>query len=337
MRALNGLRPIVLALALLAAAGCSARAASQRPDPSTLVVLERTDGASMNPLYSQTVQDSEYVGLIFDGLTTIGPDYGPVPWLGTSFTHTPDGLHWTPYGTGPILGNGAGGEPGYAIRSNLLKVGDEIRCYYIDTYGSLRMARSSDGYLFHAESRPVVPFNALSGLGYYRFDSTGFCLDHGVWWMVIDVERTVGIHYQLYLFKSTDNAETFQPVSGPLDSLRIGGAVASYGSPRALVKINGMYHLWYLWNVPSVIWHAQSPDLYNWYPDKAPTLGYSKDMFGLADCNQTADTCIIEMPGGRTFLYYDGTDNLNAAGKIGVAIFPGTLEQYARRCDAAKR
>lgn len=95
MRALNGLRPIVLALALLAAAGCSARAASQRPDPSTLVVLERTDGASMNPLYSQTVQDSEYVGLVFDGLTTIGPDYAPRPWLGTSFAHTPDGLHWT--------------------------------------------------------------------------------------------------------------------------------------------------------------------------------------------------------------------------------------------------
>jgi peptide/nickel transport system substrate-binding protein len=91
---LNRLRPVALVLAVLAA-GCSARAATQRPDPSTLVVLERTDGASMNPLYAQTVQDAEYGGLVFDALTTIGPDYAPRPWLATSWTNTPDGLHWT--------------------------------------------------------------------------------------------------------------------------------------------------------------------------------------------------------------------------------------------------
>jgi peptide/nickel transport system substrate-binding protein len=84
---------LVLAVCLLA--GCSARAATGR-DADTLVDLTRADGATMNPMYAETVQDgSIYSQLLFDGLSYVGADYLPHPRLATSWSYTPDGLHWT--------------------------------------------------------------------------------------------------------------------------------------------------------------------------------------------------------------------------------------------------
>lgn len=88
----RSLRAVALAL-MCAIAGCSGSSAATR-DPGTLVAVLGADGATMNPLYATTVQDAAYYGLVFDALTTIGPDYGPRPWLATSWTHSDD-LHWT--------------------------------------------------------------------------------------------------------------------------------------------------------------------------------------------------------------------------------------------------
>ena len=83
------------AAAIFALAGCSANAQSQR-DPNTLVALTRTDGATMNPLYTETVQDGQiYTQLLYDALSYVGEDYLPHPRLATSWAHSPDGLHWT--------------------------------------------------------------------------------------------------------------------------------------------------------------------------------------------------------------------------------------------------
>src|ERR1700721_1973616 len=86
------------ALALAAAValgGCAAGAQTHR-DPNTLVDLTRTDGATMNPMYGETVEDEEiYDQLLFDGLSYVGTDYLPHPRLATSWTHSPDGKHWT--------------------------------------------------------------------------------------------------------------------------------------------------------------------------------------------------------------------------------------------------
>ena len=75
-------------------AGCGA-AAAPKPDPGTLVEVDRADGATMNPLYAQSQQDAIlYVTLLFDGLTAIGPGFVPVPALATAWSHSPDGLTW---------------------------------------------------------------------------------------------------------------------------------------------------------------------------------------------------------------------------------------------------
>ena len=79
----------------MALAGCSAGGQLHR-DPDTLVSLARADGATMNPMYAETVQDgSIYDQLLFDSLSYVGADYLPHPRLASSWTHSPDGLHWT--------------------------------------------------------------------------------------------------------------------------------------------------------------------------------------------------------------------------------------------------
>ena len=92
MRALIACALLATALAL---AGCGPRAEAKR-DPNTLIGLTRTDGATLNPMYGETVQDAAiYDNLVFEALTTIGADYLVHPMLATSWSHSPDGLHWT--------------------------------------------------------------------------------------------------------------------------------------------------------------------------------------------------------------------------------------------------
>ncbi len=91
--ALRRFAALLAAVVLLA--GCSARSAPQR-DAGTLVALTRADGATLNPLFAQTVQDALiYVPLVFESLSYIGPDYLPHPLLATGWRHAPDGRHWT--------------------------------------------------------------------------------------------------------------------------------------------------------------------------------------------------------------------------------------------------
>jgi hypothetical protein len=246
-----------------------------------------------------------------------------------------DGLHWEAYGEHPILGGGYGGVTGTAIRSSQLRVGDEFRVYFVDGRGDLRYARSADGCSYQAVSTPAVAFNLLNAEHIQSFDSAGFYHDQAadVWWMLLDggSENTTP-RFRVYLFKSSDQARTFQRAAGPLYSQLPGGRT-SWGSPRALVKLGDWFHCWYLVGVPSRIYHARSPDLYNWTVDKDWVLDILPNLYGLPKANQVADTCIVESGDGRTFLYNDATDNFTPGGAIGVAIYPGTLADYAAKGD----
>jgi peptide/nickel transport system substrate-binding protein len=94
-RNLDRLIACLLTVVTLALAGCAASSTPQH-DPNTLVELIRADGATMNPMFAETQQDANIYGaLLFDSLSYIGTDYLPHPRLATSWSHTPDGLHWT--------------------------------------------------------------------------------------------------------------------------------------------------------------------------------------------------------------------------------------------------
>jgi hypothetical protein len=216
-----------------------------------------------------------------------------------------------------------------------LKVGDEYRVYYVGDLGGLRYATSSDGFHYQAVTTPAVPFNTLNAEHIQSFDSAGFYHDPATddWWMLLDGgSENRAPRFQVYLFKSTDQARSFQRVGGPLRS-QLPSGLTSWGSPRALVKSGDWFHCWYLVGVPSHIYHARSRHLFNWFVDKDWVLDYTEHMYGLPTANQVADTCIVESDDGRTFLYNDATDNFTPAGAIGVAIYPGTLADYAAKGD----
>jgi peptide/nickel transport system substrate-binding protein len=94
-RSWGRLAACALVVAALALGGCAA-SADTHLDPNTLVELTRTDGATMNPMYAETVEDgSIYAQLLYDSLSYVGADYLPHPRLATGWTHSADGLHWT--------------------------------------------------------------------------------------------------------------------------------------------------------------------------------------------------------------------------------------------------
>jgi hypothetical protein len=138
-----------------------------------------------------------------------------------------------------------------------------------------------------------------------------------------------GIPYIMWLIVSDDGANTFHIASpAPLTGMSTSpGSQVLYAGGRSTVKIGAHWHSWPHINYPSCIYHSQSDDLYNWKTDPVPVVIFSPTMFGLTRCNQAADTSIIEYK-GNTYLFYDGTDNVNGAARIGYSKFNGTFAQY---------
>lgn len=85
----------MLLLALTPALGGCAASTRQSRDPNTLVALELGDADTLNPLFSNNEYSSQYESFVLDSLVDYGDDFKPIPGLATSWTGTPDGLHWT--------------------------------------------------------------------------------------------------------------------------------------------------------------------------------------------------------------------------------------------------
>ena len=87
--------PVLAMSAVLFLAGCASSAEPAHRNADTLVVVEQSDGATMNPLYAQGQMDGViYQTLLFDPLTTIGPGFKPIPDLAVSWTPSAGGLEW---------------------------------------------------------------------------------------------------------------------------------------------------------------------------------------------------------------------------------------------------
>ncbi len=249
---------------------------------------------------------------------------------------SPTGLPgtWTRYGTNPALGIGFGGESGFALRSSQVKVGPtDYRIYYMDSNLNISWRTSTNGLPPYGGGGVAIDAADANQFGVAGWQNSGYWKDTntGFWWAVVDAYYgpTGNPKYLDWLFKSTDGgnilhrvADTFITGLAPVGQL--------YGSPRAFWKQGSTWNLIYLIGVPSTIWHSASPDMYNWYRDTNLTLNYSPTQFGLTACDQSADPCIIQdVASGSLFVYYDGTDNVNQAARIGMAIFPGQFTDYA--------
>jgi peptide/nickel transport system substrate-binding protein len=71
---------------------CSSASAARRPN--TLVVVYSADANTLNPLYANNEPAFLFYYLILEGLTAVGRNFAVTPALATSWTSTPDHLHW---------------------------------------------------------------------------------------------------------------------------------------------------------------------------------------------------------------------------------------------------
>jgi hypothetical protein len=249
---------------------------------------------------------------------------------------SPDLIHWTRYGTSPIIGEGYGGVAHPAGQSFQLHIGKEWRIYFSDeTNKNVYYCTSSDGYHYKFIATPVLTINQFDPpCTNDQIDGMGIVSDGKAYWGLAELEagNCPDISaYELWLAKDTgSNAVSFTSASGSaLDSLIPAGFGIGtiFAGGRSTVKIGNHYHTWEHVRVPSNIWHGESNDLFNWKCDPTPVVVYSQYMWGLKNCNQVADTSIIEYK-GNTYLFYDGTDNADKTGAIGYSRYNGTLVQY---------
>jgi hypothetical protein len=137
-----------------------------------------------------------------------------------------------------------------------------------------------------------------------------------------------GLSYDVWLTVSTDGGVSFQPAANvPLSSMQVGSYL--YCNGRSFLRsTNGTYFSVEHINVPSTLNIEASKDPYNWHPYGTPIATPSATLFGLTDCNQTADASMFT-DGSNVYVYYDGTDNTNGTGRIVYMIYPGTVDDMA--------
>jgi peptide/nickel transport system substrate-binding protein len=83
---------LLLCAAGLGLTGCSTVAAKRQPD--TLVVVYTSDANTLNPLFANNEPAFLFYYFIFEGLIGVGPNFSVTPALATSWSSTPDHLHW---------------------------------------------------------------------------------------------------------------------------------------------------------------------------------------------------------------------------------------------------
>jgi hypothetical protein len=260
-----------------------------------------------------------------------------------------DLLHWTRYGKAPIVGDGQAGVAGAAGMASQLRVGKEYRLYFRNhDSGSVDYLTSRDAYHYRYAGTaiplraPGLSIPADPGLPDYcsrplALDSCGFIQAGGLWWALVEVAALGRVTdsadhcpgrpgYTLWLFRSKDGARSFQPAAGPLDTLTASIGLPKtdiYAGGRANFTVRGAHYTFPHLGLPSLLALSKSGDLIHWRTYARPVFGFNSRLLGLKACNQAADASVIQAQ-GKTYLFYDGTDNDHKAGRIGVAVFPGT-------------
>lgn len=225
------------------------------------------------------------------------------------------GLQWTKNPANPILRD--------TCQPEVVKVAGTYYLYYNTLQqvgsGSLHVATSQDGVDFVPRPDAIL----TPGQWDLRFANTTIWVEGDMWWMLYESSTADGT-WKLGLARGTSPFDWIK-VAGPLNSLQHFSGM--YGGPW-LTKIGRTYHLWYhastSGNLPTDIYHAVSDDLIHWDTvSDDPILPHSG-----WEVDQTADPNLVEAA-GRTWLFYDGDDNVTARAAIGGAVASESLPDLA--------
>lgn len=258
-----------------------------------------------------------------------------------------DGINFTRLSNDPVIGNGFGGDANSAWRPTLIKRGDsDYVIYYHDVDHNVHYATSTDGDTWTAKgwflpetvsAKTGGTFLGWCCIGAYKQD------DH--WVITAQAIYPDAKDYEDHLFYSFDglgpqDGSDYSVWVKNLDELAMNAS--DLGTGRGMFypytgTINNMTQNFYAsttsttdsfpWN----IYHAL-PDTnkYNYNKDTNAVL-LLDDMVAVGGPWQAApdvlaDTSVVEF-NGKTFLYVSVADNTNFVHKLGVAIFPGSVNQ----------
>jgi hypothetical protein len=250
-----------------------------------------------------------------------------------------DGLSWTKYQSQPVLGQGHGGESGYARAAEWTKVGSTYYVYY-NVNGQIWYTTTTNGHTF------TTPTQLLTTLEFQNaglcniplaYDSFGVAYNGTSYWGLacVPIQGSClpwsGRGWIEWLFGASGPTGTFVPIMPvPLDSMTstAPGQSGQLYCARQQIKVSSRWHAWPFFGYPTSIWHSTSLDGFNWQTDATAVLPLpTSPFYGLTACNQLADPSVVEAY-GSTFMYFSANDNANAKGNIGVAVYNGTLAQY---------
>jgi len=252
---------------------------------------------------------------------------------------TTDGVTWTKYGTTPVLGQGYGGQTGYARAAQWAKFGGTYYVYY-EHVGQIYYATSSDGYTFSG-GHLMLDTTQFQTAGFcataINYDSFGVAYNGTNYWGLacIPIQGTClpwsGRSWIEWLFSCNTATGVFMPAMPvPLDSITssAAGQSAQLYCARQEIKVGSRWHAWPFFGYPTSIWHSTSLDGVNWQTDSSATLPLpGANFYGLTNCNQVADPSVVEFE-GKSLLLFSANDNANAKGNIGVAVYNGTLASF---------
>jgi hypothetical protein len=243
---------------------------------------------------------------------------------------------WTRYGI--VVGDGVAGVDGQCDMASQIKIGAQYRIYCSSAvHNGIIYCTSADGFSYTYGGVAITSGDFLNtgcqhSLG---LDGMGVVLNGANYWAIAEVGMGdcpyLGVSYALWLCKSTNGGNTFLPASpDPLNCLNpYYPAQGLFASGRSTVKIGSRWHTWQHVDYPTNIYHGESLDLYNWITDGV-VVGYTQFLWGELNCNQVADTSIVEDQ-GNTYLYYDAADNTIGDpinGVIGYSMYHGTLAEF---------
>ena len=272
------------------------------------------------------VEDDTLYMFYTGGFGVVGA--GAAAAIGLATAPITDPTNWTKYASNPVLGKGGSGVSGIACRNFVLKHGDLYYMYYADGAGAganLKVATSTDKINWTVVGTALA-YNAQGWMN--GVANTSVWVEQGNQWKMM-YEAWTGTIWKIGTATSTDGL-TFTPnAANPLTDLQVGTGM--YGGAYVLPqKFEGNYVLYYhaatSGTLPTRLYRALSDgdDLTSWtqYADN-PILTYGVDAF---EVDQVADAHVIELL-GKSYLFYDGDDNVAETAAIGLLTFDGTLAE----------
>jgi hypothetical protein len=249
-----------------------------------------------------------------------------------------DALHWTKIGSHAVIGTTYGGETGGASRGTFLKVGSDYRIYYILTSTQdLYFAKTTTPYDVDSWVKQTIPvaLHNSAGLDQIGMVNTSFWQDGSsdTWYGVFELHNSSAPNWTLALYKSVDNGLTFA-FQQRLPSLALPSGPYANGIYNAAdLDYDATRKVWHLWItagplaiLPEEVFHASSFDLMNWNTDTCTVASLADNAMGIVPEQISDPSKAIEWQ-GKTYLYYDATDNANSRARIGVSIYNGTKAQ----------